>query len=38
MDPLVDIDVRLIFAILNGKVSTAISHKLARDFQKAILN
>lgn len=37
MDPLVDIDVRLIFAILNGKVSTAISHKLARDFQKANL-
>ena len=37
MDPLVDIDVRLIFAILNGKVSTAISRKLARDFQKANL-
>lgn len=38
MDPLFDIDVRLIFAILNGKVSTAISRKLALDFQKAGLD
>ncbi len=38
MDSLVDIDVRLIFAILNGKVSAAISRKLARDFQKAGLD
>ena len=38
MDTLVDIDVRLIFAILNGKVSAAISRKLARDFQKAGLD
>lgn len=35
MDPLVDFDVRLIFAILNGKVSAAISRKLARDFRRA---
>ncbi len=38
MDPLFDIDVRLIFAILNGKVSAAVSRKLALDFQKAGLD
>lgn len=38
MDPLVDIDVRLIFAILNGKVSKAIWRKLAADFHEAGLD
>lgn len=38
MEALVDIDVRLIFAILNGKVFTAISRKLSRNFHNAGLD
>ena len=38
MEPLVDIDVRLIFAILNGKVSAAISRKLLHNFHAAGLD
>lgn len=32
---LLDIDIRLIFAILNGKVSAAINRKLVRNFHNA---
>ena len=32
---LLDIDIRLIFAIMNGKVSSAINRKLQRNFSAA---
>ncbi len=35
---LLDIDIRLIFAILNGKVSAAINRKLTHNFHHAGLN
>lgn len=35
MDPLVDIDSRLVFAIISGKVSKAINRKLVRNFREA---
>lgn len=35
MKPIVDFDIRLIFAILNGKVSSAISCKLLHNFHAA---
>ncbi len=38
MEPLVDIDVRLIFAVMNGKVSAAISRKLQHNFHVAGLD
>lgn len=35
MDPLVDIDARLVFAILSGKVSKAINRELVSNFKRA---
>lgn len=35
---LLDIDIRLIFAIMNGKVSSAINRKLQKNFSAADVN
>ena len=35
---LLDIDIRLIFAIMNGKVSSAINRKLQKNFNAADVN